>query len=592
MKTLPALKKAARVILIALAAVAGAAVVAAAALWFSRYAIARRVVSAALPHGEGLENTFTIKRLGLGGVELADVRLGGFPCAPSFRTFSASWSIGGLREKRIDSVALEGLAVDFTHKPENFSMPSAGGVGPRPLQKDILMGWRIDRASAGTAELDLAPFLAGAEKAGLTLPAKTAKLSLRLDRTGPSYKIAAKGTLLGKPVVGSALYRQDAADGTIDLRWTFPDFGLGERQRVEDVSLSMLFAFAEARGVECSAEGWLGVGPCAWRLPVEAGAKADGSFSCKVSAEGIMLTGKDPLVADILDIALGSKVPDKLEFSANVSPGFEISGAGGAASWQASVSVSEATVSAPDATVPFSVENARLRGSAEGAGALIKIKPCMVGFDGATVGAVPLGRSYAMLMPDNGRLMISEASFGFCGGAMRLYALYLNLENLTAGFTLFLDNLEMSEFLALFPRLKGSTATGRLYGRMPLRFTKEAELRLGESFLYTPPGETGSIQIADPAMLTSLLAQSGLPDPVCESLGRALRNMEYEVFRLDLVHPRDEDGRLEIKLRGKTAGGAAPTPVNFNTNINGPIEKLLNLAIKTARMKESFKQTP
>lgn len=588
-KLLSIFKGIAKALLKTLLVVAVAAVAIAAALWFSRYSLARFAASRILPHGEGLENTFSIDRLGLSGVKVSDVRLGGFPCAPSFKSLSVEWSLGGLRERRIDSVALEGLSLDFTHRPQGFSMPSAGGVGQKPLQRDVLQGWKIDRAGATTEQLDLSPLLLAATTNGLALPNQTAQLSLDLTRTGPLYSLMARGSLLGKPVDGNVRYEQDAASGSLKLGWALPDFGLGERQRLENVSLSMNFAFAEAHGLDCSAKGRLSIGPCGWSLPVEAGAKPDGSFSLRAAAEGIMLTDADPLVADALDFAIGDKAPWGFVFSANCAPVFELSVAGGVPSWKATVSVSDASVSAQGAPVPLSVKDVGVRGSAEGTGRLVKVSPCMVWFGGATVGAIPLGRSHATIIADGGHVMVSEAALGFCGGTIRLYSLILNLENLSTGFTLMLDGLQLSDFLTLFPQLHGSTATGRLYGRMPLRVTKETELRLGESFLYTPPGESGIMKISDPRILTDLLAQAGLPPAVCESLGQALRDMEYEVLRLDLVNPRQEDGRVAIRLRGKTAGTATPTPVNINTNINGPIERFLNLAIKTAKMKESFK---
>ncbi|MBR0055854.1 MAG: YdbH domain-containing protein, partial [Kiritimatiellae bacterium] len=163
-------------------------------------------------------------------------------------------------------------------------------------------------------------------------------------------------------------------------------------------------------------------------------------------------------------------------------------------------------------------------------------------------------------------------------------ALRLNKADLSAGFTLILDDLQLNDIVALAPPLRGSQATGRLYGRLPLRVAADGQIRLGEGFIYSPPGETGNIKVSNPEAVTSMLAQAGLPPPVCDNLAKALRNLDYDVLRFDLVNPRGDDGRVAIRLQGKSPDGKIVTPVNLSANVNGPIERFLNLAIRTAQL--------
>ena len=139
----------------------------------------------------------------------------------------------------------------------------------------------------------------------------------------------------------------------------------------------------------------------------------------------------------------------------------------------------------------------------------------------------------------------------------------------------------------MFPELEGTTATGRLYGRIPLYiFQNGSEIRLRDSFLYTPPGDVGKICVGDAARVEELLVSGGLPREIAANLGNALRNLDYDVLRFDLQQPRGGgDGKLIIRLRGKSREGKTITPVDVNISLNGALEKVLNYSLKAAKLK-------
>ena len=166
-----------------------------------------------------------------------------------------------------------------------------------------------------------------------------------------------------------------------------------------------------------------------------------------------------------------------------------------------------------------------------------------------------------------------------------MYALYFNFERLNTGFTIVLDSLKADEFIKQFPELGDSTASGTLHGRLPLSITKDGEIRLRDGYIYSPPGEKGNISIQNPTKIISTLSNSGMPIEVCDNLGKALQNLNYDILRFDLNQPRQNNGSMKIKLKGESPNGKISTPVDLNININGPIEELLNLSVKTAKMK-------
>ena len=192
-----------------------------------------------------------------------------------------------------------------------------------------------------------------------------------------------------------------------------------------------------------------------------------------------------------------------------------------------------------------------------------------------------------MILADQESLVISEGSVGFCGGFIRLYALYLSFKRLSTGFTVVVDGVEVEKFLTMFPELEGTTATGHLFGRIPLYiFQNGSEIRLRDSFLYTPPGDVGKICVGDAERVGALLASGGLPQEIADNLGKALRNLDYDVLRLDLQQPRGGgDGKLIIRLRGESREGKTVTPVDVNITLNGALEKILNYALKAAKLK-------
>lgn len=576
----------------ALAAMLAIALVAAMALWFGRIRIASAAARAILPHGDGYENFFALKRLDLHGIEIADARLAGFPAAPSFGSLKVEWSPSGLLAKRIDAVSAEGIGIDVSHKVPGFKLPSLAAAGWPASRKDVLMGWEIGSVSASTETLDLSPLLpTNLPPQIATLAAASAKAGARLSFSATfgegQYRCILDGSLAGLPLHGNMDYDPAEAAGSASLLWSVPRIGPLAGIPAEGLSATLAFSFAEAQGMDLTAKGELRAVPCDWTVPFSANVLPDGSASFSATLDGAHITEGDPLAKTALLAAkelFAAPLPEGLEFSFDAKAEFSLAAGKGAPAWKASAELDGAGISAKVGKLDVGVEGGRLRTAADGCGALVSFAPSAVSFAEASAGNVKFGKSRAFILPEGKSIAITEAAIGFCGGAIRLYALYLNIESLATGFTVFLDDLKMADALEFFPQLKGSSATGRLYGRLPLRLTKEKEIRLGEGFIYTPPGETGNIKLSRPEYLTAFLAQAGVPPPVCANLAKALKNLDYEVFRLDLVNPRGADGRIAVRLQGKSPDGHIVTPVNINVNVNGSIEKFLNLAIKTARM--------
>lgn len=179
---------------------------------------------------------------------------------------------------------------------------------------------------------------------------------------------------------------------------------------------------------------------------------------------------------------------------------------------------------------------------------------------------------------DADELLVERAEFGWCGGTLRMYAVRADRREPDVDFVLYAEQLDAGALLALIKPLHG-TATGRLYGRIPLR-VQQGKVRLSEGFLYALPGETGRLQLDDTPFLRDYLARTGLPATVQQKMIATLADLNYDVFRVDLSAPSAREARLVLKLAGKAAHDERLPPVELDIRINGPLEALLNFGLQ------------
>lgn len=144
---------------------------------------------------------------------------------------------------------------------------------------------------------------------------------------------------------------------------------------------------------------------------------------------------------------------------------------------------------------------------------------------------------------------------------------------------LFIDDLNLEDWLSVLTDEK-VTATGKLYGRVPLRIRARGgryQVAFGEGFLYSTPGPagTGTLRIPDAAEVSRMLAQA---DPrfttepqlvaVRDRLASALTDFEYSMFRFDLIPREDRSVTLRARTRGKGRGPDGQEVDNLTININ------------------------
>lgn len=181
-------------------------------------------------------------------------------------------------------------------------------------------------------------------------------------------------------------------------------------------------------------------------------------------------------------------------------------------------------------------------------------------------------------------VLVTEAAAGFCCGQVNLYSLFLNPKNLNTGFTLFLDDVNAGEVLTHLNGFSGE-ASGRLHGKIKL-FVREGgkAIRLSDAFLYSTPGETGKLKLADPTSVTDNLALAGLDEATRGNVADALTDLDYSVLRLNLKRGEDRSATLSTTLRGTATRGDLSVPVDITLNFNGDLEQLINTGLNYSNL--------
>ena len=536
-----------------------------------------------LPHGEGVENEIDIRRISLSGVTFGEVSLAGMPSMPSFTSAEVKWTFRGLLAKKIDAVQVLGFSVKPEYKVENFAMPSLGSAGKKKVAKDPLQGWTFDSALVNVPFVEFAPLLPANVRE--MLRTTNGEVTLNVSHDGTSYTGTVEGALFGGDLTGRIGYSQEDASGKFVLTYS-PVLKSKTIPLPGDIVADVAFAVTSDNGYGLKADGSLGIERTVWQTTVAADLSSDG-LDLSVRQPLTDVSEKDPLLVTAMALAPLPPNITNITAQAAMSATFLLGVTNGLPTWSASARLSDGEASAFVSGTPMGVSGIRARAAVEGIGPHFDIMPIPVSFTNAFFAAVPIQKGFLTIIADQESLLISEASAGFCGGNLCLYSLYLSFKRLSAGFTIFLDDIQVADLLHLVPQLRDSTATGALHGRIPLYLMDNGgQIRLRDSFLYTPPGATGSIHIGDPELIFTLFANTGIPEEESRLLAKALQNLDYDVLRFDLSQPRGMgDGRLAIKLKGESKDGKIVTPVDLNLNINGAIQKVLNYGLKSAKMK-------
>lgn len=499
-------------------------------------AVAGAVARRCLDLGEKGSSACTVDRLSLFRLKAHGIRLGAIPGEPRIARVDARYTPWGLLRGEGVRLAVEGAEADLR-----------GVLPPAALERL--------RSTRATARLDL----------GWT--------------RGEGYRGELRGRVLGGELRG------DLAAPT----WREPSASLAYDPALRGLGLPSLRANAKARlsdttnGLAVAATAGAELDGTSWRIEADATAEG-GAFAAAARLPHADFTQDDALLAPLLRAFAPTNLAPR--FAGLVTGVVSVAREAGepVPRWSAAARLVDLRAEGRVGEQDASLSGARGYFRVDGFGAHADLQPFGVLFKEARLGRVALDSGSFWFRGGGSSLLLTEGRAGFCGGIVRVYALHMNLASLDAGFTVLLDGLEAGEVLGLFPGVRGR-ATGQLYGKLPLAIRKGSAVRLRDAYLYSPPGQVGRIELEDPAVVVDKLRASGLPEEACASLEQALRNLDYDVLRLDLTRGEDGGNRLAIRLDGSAAEGKRRTPVNLRLNLNGDLEETVNLALAAAGLR-------
>ena len=501
--------------------------------------------------GEKGSSSCTVDRLSLFRLKARDIRLGAVPGAPRVACVDALYTPWGLLRGEGLRLAVEGAEMEL---------------------KDLLPPAALERVTNDTA---------------------TARFDMGWSR-GEGYRGELRGQVLGGELRG------DLSAPT----WREPVVALSYDPALRGIDLPSLRAEGRARlsgttnGLAVAATADAGLDGTSWKIAAAAAA-AGGAFNATASLPHADFTQDDALLAPLLRAFAPDLAP---RFSGLVTGAVVVARESGAPvpTWEVSTRLVELSAEGRVGEQDASLSGARGFVRVTGFGPHADLQPFGIRFRDAAMGRVRLDGGSFWFRAGGGSLLLTEGSAGFCGGDVRVYALHMNLASLSTGFTVLLDGLEAGELLGLFPDVRG-TATGRLYGKLPLAILsspptpdrrRHFHVRLKDAYLFSPPGQggekegggvrAGRIELEDPSAVVDKLRASGVPEEACESLEKALHSLDYEVLRIDLTRNAGGENRLAIRLDGTAAVGKNRTPVNLRLNLNGDLEETINVALAAA----------
>lgn len=176
------------------------------------------------------------------------------------------------------------------------------------------------------------------------------------------------------------------------------------------------------------------------------------------------------------------------------------------------------------------------------------------------------------------KIVVSRTTLKTLGGSVAVepFKYFPDLQELEA--VVLVDGINVAEVMALTQDLPAQ-ATGRVNGRFPLRLDGSG-VRFGTGWLELKPGVAAEIQFNAGGLLTSGLSASSPSYAVLKKVESGLLKLAISEMRLDIRPPNAPPGRsATLHLAGEPVDPGVKAPVTLDLNVNGPLEKLLNMGL-------------
>ncbi|UCF90422.1 MAG: YdbH domain-containing protein [Desulfobacterales bacterium] len=159
--------------------------------------------------------------------------------------------------------------------------------------------------------------------------------------------------------------------------------------------------------------------------------------------------------------------------------------------------------------------------------------------------------------------LIEKSRFDWCDGKVEIQALRLSPGEEDYNVILYCDRLNLAKVLGQFGAA-AAEGKGTVSGRIPLRF-KNGQLHFDDGFLFSAPGEGGTIRLAGTEILTAGIPPNTPQHVQMQLASEALKDYSYSWARVNIT-TEGEDLLLRLQLDGKPAN---PLPFVYKKEIGG-----------------------
>ena len=184
--------------------------------------------------------------------------------------------------------------------------------------------------------------------------------------------------------------------------------------------------------------------------------------------------------------------------------------------------------------------------------------------------------TFALEGPD--RIAVSQVSLQTLGGriAAEPFRLVPSRQELDA--VMLVEDISIEEVMALTKDLPAK-ATGRVNGRVPVRINQDG-LRLGTGWLALKPGVSAELQLNAKGLLTGGATPGSPGFAVLQKVESGLLKLKLSELRLDIRPTNAPEGRsAQLHIAGEPVDKDVKAPVMLDLNVNGPLEKLINMGL-------------
>ena len=158
---------------------------------------------------------------------------------------------------------------------------------------------------------------------------------------------------------------------------------------------------------------------------------------------------------------------------------------------------------------------------------------------------------------------IENGGFGWCNGNVYTQAMRISPKIKDYNLILYCDRLKLAMILEQFGAVNAQ-GNGTVNGRLPIRI-KNGKIRFKDGFLFSTPGEGGTIRLTGTEILTAGIPANTPQYAQIELAREALKDYDYDWAKLNLM-TEGENLLLRLQFDGKPA---RPLPFVYKKEIGG-----------------------